>query len=79
MDFKTDYILENSKLILRPLVEEDYDQLLQFSLDEPEIWKFNAFGADSPENLKNISLPPFQTNIKKLNILLLFMINSSGN
>lgn len=52
MDFKTDYILENSKLILRPLVEEDYDQLLQFSLDEPEIWKFNAFGADSPENLK---------------------------
>ncbi|HFK5512399.1 GNAT family N-acetyltransferase [Elizabethkingia anophelis] len=53
IDFNTDYILENDKLILRPLVEEDYNQLVDFSLNEPEIWKFNAFGADSSENLKS--------------------------
>lgn len=52
IDFQQNYILENEKIILRPLVDNDYDELLVFSINEPEIWKFNAFGANGEENLK---------------------------
>lgn len=50
IDFKKDYILENDKIILRPLIESDFNELLKFSINEPEIWKFNAFGANGEEN-----------------------------
>ena len=53
IDFKNDYILENEKIILRPLTENDFDEFLEFSINEPEIWKFNALGANGEENLKN--------------------------
>lgn len=52
MDFDKDYILENEQVILRPLVASDYDLLLEISVNEPDIWKFNAFGANGSENLK---------------------------
>jgi hypothetical protein len=45
MNFNTDYILENNVVKLRPLVIEDFDYLLEYSLNEPETWKFNAGGA----------------------------------
>ena len=52
MDFEKDYILENNKIILRPLVENDFDLLLEFSINEPDIWSFNGFGPSGAENLK---------------------------
>src|SRR5690349_4163541 len=52
-DLKKDVVLENDKVLLRPLHSGDYDKLLYFSVYEPEIWQFNAFGADGAENLKN--------------------------
>jgi RimJ/RimL family protein N-acetyltransferase len=52
IDFKTDYILENDRVLLRPLAESDFDLLLEFALNEPEIWHFNARGANSADNLK---------------------------
>lgn len=53
IDFNKDYILENDKIILRPLTVNDYEYLLPFSINEPDIWKFNTFGADGKDNLKN--------------------------
>ena len=52
IDFKKEYILENDRLLLRPLLPVDFNELLEFSVNEPDIWKYNAFGADGIENLK---------------------------
>lgn len=52
LNFDKDYILENDKIILRPLVDTDFDLLLEFSINEPDIWNFNAFGPSSAENLR---------------------------
>ena len=34
-------ILENNRILLRPLTLDDYDILLPFSLNEPETWQFS--------------------------------------
>jgi len=52
MNLGKDYILENGRVRLRPLEASDFDLLLEYSLREPEIWRFNARGADSRENLE---------------------------
>jgi len=51
-NFKEDYILENDVVRLQPLQPSDYEKLVGFSINEPELWSFNANPADSPENLK---------------------------
>ncbi|MFP3596752.1 GNAT family N-acetyltransferase [Chryseobacterium sp. SIMBA_029] len=53
IDLAEEYILENDKILLRPLKESDFDLLLKFSEEEPDIWQFNALGANGAENLKN--------------------------
>ena len=52
MNFKEQYVLENDIALLRPLEETDYDHLLPFSLNEPDIWSFNLNGAAGVEGLK---------------------------
>lgn len=52
-DRTTPLILENQRVKLRPLVEEDYDSLLPFSTLEPYLWDFSLISASGPENLKN--------------------------
>lgn len=51
-DFKTEYILENDVVRLQPLQASDFENLIEFSINESDIWKFNSNGPDSPENLK---------------------------
>jgi RimJ/RimL family protein N-acetyltransferase len=51
-DFKEEYILENDVVRLQPLQSTDYEKLVEFSINEPELWSFNANSPDSPENLK---------------------------
>ena len=51
-NFKEDYILENDVVRLQPLQPSDYEKLVGFSINEPDLWSFNANPADSPENLK---------------------------
>lgn len=51
-NFKDDYILENDVVRLQPLQVTDYEKLVWFSVNEPDLWSFNANGPDSPENLK---------------------------
>lgn len=52
MDFTKEYILEDERALLRPLVETDYEHLLAFSLNEPDLWQYSAQQADSAEKLK---------------------------
>ena len=51
-DFKQDYILEDEIIQLRPLETNDFEYLKEYSIEEPDIWKFNAGGAAGTENLK---------------------------
>ncbi len=51
-NFKEDYIIENDVVRLQPLQASDYEKLVAFSINEPELWSFNANGPDNPENLK---------------------------
>jgi RimJ/RimL family protein N-acetyltransferase len=52
-DFAKDYVLEDDTVLLRPLEPKDFDNLLPFSLNEPELWKFSLVGAEGEEGLKN--------------------------
>lgn len=51
-NFETDYILEDERVLLRPLTESDAAHLTYFSLHEPELWKHSIQQADGLENLK---------------------------
>ncbi|MFY8128383.1 MAG: GNAT family N-acetyltransferase [Chitinophagaceae bacterium] len=53
LDFSENYILEDDCVLLRPLEEDDCDNLLEFSLNEPDTWKFGIITAAGEENLKN--------------------------
>lgn len=47
--FTEPIILENERVLLRPLEADDYEHLLPFALQEPDIWRFsliNPAGAD---------------------------------
>jgi len=43
-DTKENYSLENESVLLRPLELSDMDALLEYSLNEPELWKYNING-----------------------------------
>ncbi len=46
-------VLENERVLLRQLQEDDYENLLPFSLNEPELWSFGLVTAAGETNLKN--------------------------
>jgi RimJ/RimL family protein N-acetyltransferase len=52
-NFSDNIILEDDMVLLRPLQESDFDNLLEFSINEPETWKYSLVGADGKENLIN--------------------------
>jgi len=51
-DFKKDIILENEMILLRPLKTSDFKNLLEFSLNEPEIWTYSFVHAAGEDSLK---------------------------
>lgn len=54
--FQNQYILENQRVLLRPLVESDIPHLLPFALYEPEIWQFSLLQAVGEEGLRTYVL-----------------------
>ena len=65
MNFELDYILENEKVLLRPILESDYEYLLPYSVNEPELWKFSLVQANGEENLKKYILAAVQNRINE--------------
>jgi len=39
-DFEKNYVLENDRVKLRPLLKTDLEHLLSFSLNEPTLWQY---------------------------------------
>ncbi|UMY64386.1 MULTISPECIES: GNAT family N-acetyltransferase [unclassified Flavobacterium] len=59
-----DLVLENEKVLLRPLEASDFELLLPFALEEPEIWYFSlvrAAGADGLRHYMDIALKARET------------------
>ena len=52
-DCSKNYILEDDRVLLRPLQWEDFDQLLPFSLNEQTLWKYSLIGAEGEDGLRN--------------------------
>jgi N-acetyltransferase len=46
-------VLENERVLLRPIEETDFDNLLYFSLNEPDIWFYGLVTAAGKDNLCN--------------------------
>jgi len=51
--FQQQPVLENERVLLRPIQESDFQNLLPFSLNEPEIWKYGLVTAAGEDNLRN--------------------------
>ncbi len=52
-NFDNKYILENDRVILRPLEYSDFDNLISFSTAEPEIWKYSLIHAVGENGLRD--------------------------
>ncbi|MES1220563.1 MAG: GNAT family protein [Bacteroidota bacterium] len=50
--FSENVILEDERVLLRPLAENDYDLLLPFALNEPELWKYSMVSPAGTEGMK---------------------------
>lgn len=53
LNFKSDLILENERVQLRPLSFTDHAFLLPFSLKEPALWRYSLTSAAGEEKLEN--------------------------
>jgi RimJ/RimL family protein N-acetyltransferase len=51
--FSHNIVLENERALLRRIELSDFDNLLPFSLNEPDIWKYGLLTAAGEENLRN--------------------------
>ena len=51
-DFDADHILEDDRVMLRPLQAADHSLLLPVSENEPELWKYSLINACGEENLR---------------------------
>jgi len=52
-DTTQEYVLEDDRVLLRPLKLDDYESLLPFALNEPELWKYSLITAAGEEGLAN--------------------------
>ena len=52
-DTAKEYILEDERVLLRPLAQEDHQHLLPFAWLEPGLWKYSLLSAAGSEGLAN--------------------------
>ena len=51
-DLNTSYVLEDERVLLRPLLESDYDNLLPFAINEPDTWKYSYLSARGEDGMR---------------------------
>ena len=52
LDFEKDYLLEDHCVLLRPLRQDDWQNLLHFAENEPDIWQYSLVPVAGEVNLK---------------------------
>ncbi len=53
INFKKNIVLENDRVLLRPLEQSDYYHLLKFSINEHELWTYSLMTAANEVQLRN--------------------------
>jgi len=53
LDFEKEHVLENARVKLRPLKVQDYDNLIEYALNEPTLWDYSLTPANGTENMKH--------------------------
>ena len=51
-EFTKKIVLEDKRVLLRPLENTDFEHLLKFSLTEPELWQYSLIQASNEHGLK---------------------------
>lgn len=51
-DINAGYVLEDERVLLRPLTESDYEFLLPFALSEPDTWKYSLLSARGEDGMR---------------------------
>src|SRR4051794_9662140 len=51
-----EYVLEDERVLLRPLEEEDYELLLPFALNEPDLWTYSLVNPASAAGMQSYIL-----------------------
>ena len=64
-DFSTEYILEDERVLLRPLSPEDYPYLEVFAEAEPELWQYSLVSAAGKDNMKRYIEMAIQARIER--------------
>jgi len=52
-NFSEDYLIEDSRVLLRPLTSADFSNLLDFSMNEPALWEFSLQTGAGEDALRN--------------------------
>ncbi|WP_419698895.1 GNAT family N-acetyltransferase [Mucilaginibacter sp. NFX135] len=50
---EADYILEDDRVLIRPLTIDDYQNLLPFALYEPSTWSYSQVSAKGADGMRN--------------------------
>lgn len=50
---QAEYILEDDRVLLRPLLESDLEHLLPYALNEPDNWRYSSASGYGGDNLRN--------------------------
>lgn len=53
LEIPVNTILENDFVLLRPLQESDFENLVDFAINEPETWQYSLVPASGVEGMKN--------------------------
>ena len=64
-DFSKDYVLEDDRVIIRPITEQDLLFLSEYVINEPEIWQFSLVAIQKGEDLKGYIQTALQSRMDK--------------
>lgn len=64
-DFSKDYVLEDDRVIIRPITDQDLLFLSEYVINEPEIWQFSLVAIQNVEDLKGYIQTALQSRMDK--------------
>jgi len=64
-DFTKDYVLEDERVILRPITITDIDFLAGYVENEPALWQFSLVAIQKPADLKGYIQTAIQSRLDK--------------
>lgn len=64
-DFSKDYVLEDDRVMIRPITEQDAMVLSEYVKNEPEIWQFSLVAIQKVEDLEGYIKTALQSRLDK--------------